>query len=140
MVKVAAACVAGVGAAVGIAACGSGGGAKADDGPMSDVTRGLMDQLKPRANSLDVRTQAVRQAGSGAYDGTRLLQAADAHAYGTPAIGDPTQDVKGDGKATFNEVRQVVRGFDANANDALESAELRAFEGTVGIRWVPAGS
>jgi hypothetical protein len=135
----------GIGAAAALAACT---GRKADDGPMGDLTTSLIQQLKPgwRSGALDVASDAVavvrRDNGSiqGTYDGTRLLQAADAHAYGTPAIGTPAADVQGDGKATFNEVRQVVRAFDEDSSGSWSGAESSAFEQAVGIRWIPGES
>ncbi|MCW2921143.1 MAG: hypothetical protein JWL76_1017 [Thermoleophilia bacterium] len=132
----------GAGALV-LSACGT-RGSGATDGPMSDLTKDLFDRLKPGSKGpLDVATQGVREIRrdngtlQGTYDGTRLLTAADAHSYGTPAIIDPQRDVQGDGKASFNEVRQVVRHFDADADLAWSQDEARAFEGAVGIRWIP---
>lgn len=127
-----------------LAAC-TGGGKGTDTGPMGELSGGLMRQLDPswKSGGLNLATQSVREIRDGgqlrgSYDGTRLLQAADEHRFGTPAIGVPEQDVKGDGSATFNEVRHVVRHFDANADGALQNAERIAFEQEVGIRWLPA--
>ncbi len=114
------------------------------DGPMGDLSAELMKTLVPswKRGGLDVATQGTRAVtrdnGSvqGTYDGTRLLRAADAHSYGTPQIGDPAVDVASDGKATFNEVREVVRHFDADSSGAFDLAETRSFESEVGIRWV----
>jgi hypothetical protein len=137
----------GIGAAALLAGCGQSGPKVATDGPMSDLTKTLWQDLKPgslgRNPRLNVATEAVRQVQTdgrtnGAYDGTALLRAADSHAYGTPAIGDPAIDVQNDGYATFNEVRQVVRHFDADNSGQLDWDEVRAFEGEAGIRWVPA--
>jgi hypothetical protein len=141
--KVAGIAALGIGAsALLLSACGKGGGKT--DGPMGDLTKDLFDRLKPGSSGpLDVATQSVREIrrdnGSlqGTYDGTRLLTAADAHAYGTPAILDPERDVQGDGRASFNEVRQVVRSFDADADLVWSQDESRAFEAAVGIRWIP---
>lgn len=142
--KVAGFAALGAGAAVALAAC-TGRGAGKDDGPMADFAAGMMQQLQPswKSGGLDVATQSVREIREGGtirgrYDGTRLLQAADEHRFGTPAISDPAADVKGDGSATFNEVRHVARHFDVNADGVLQRAEQRSFEQEVGIRWLPA--
>jgi hypothetical protein len=143
-IKLLAAATAGIGGAIALAAC-TGGGSR-PDGPMAELTSELLAQLKPgwRSGGLNVATQAVREvrgddgALRGSYDGSRLLQAADSHAYGTPTIGDPIQDVAGDGTATFNEVRQVVRSFDSDDSLVLERPEVVAFEAEVGVRWLPA--
>ncbi len=131
----------GVGA-LALSACGTKG--SRPEGPMSDLTKDLFDRLKPGSNGpLDVATQGVREVRrdngtlQGTYDGTRLLAAADAHTYGTPAILDSIRDVQNDGKASFNEVRQVVRHFDADADLVWSQDESRAFEAEVGIRWIP---
>jgi len=95
---------------------------------------------------VDVATEAVHQVTSddgrptGAYDGTRLLQAADTFAYGTPTILEPTFDKQGDGTATFNEIRHVVRHFDVDTSGGFGNAEARAFEAAVGITWMPAAT
>lgn len=141
--KIAGAAVLGVGAAIGLAACGGKG--QKTDGPFGDLSAELMKDLVPswRSGGLDVATQAVRQVRAddghvtGSFDGTRLLRAADSHAYGTPEIGDPAIDVQGDGKATFNEVRQVVRHFDTDRNDVFSNAESVAFEREAGLKWLP---
>lgn len=105
---------------------------------MSELSKGLMVTLKPgESQRLSVTRDAVRRAENGAWDGSRLLQAADTHAYGTPAIGSPAVDVQGDGFATFNEVRHVVRHFDADASGVFDFSEIRTFEAAVGIRWIP---
>ena len=111
---------------------------------MGELTTDLMRRLVPNAGgSLDVATQSkqVVRNGSGGvqgtYDGTRLLVAADAHAYGTPAILDAAKDVQNDGRASFNEIRHVVRHFDVDASNVWDQAEARAFEAEVGIRWIP---
>lgn len=137
-----------IGAGALIAAYSNRGPKVSQDGPMGDLTTTLMQDLKPgslgRNPRLSVANDAYRQVQNddgrttGAYDGARLLQAADSHAYGTPAIGDPTIDVQGDGFATFNEVRQVVRHFDADGSGAFDLDETRAFEAAAGIRWIPA--
>lgn len=126
-----------------LAACST----RRDDGttkarPMSDLTLSLMDQLKPGVSraarpALDVQRDAIRRETNGAMDGTRLLQAADAHAYGTPAAADPARDVRGDGTATFEELRHVVASFDADGSGRLDNTEVRTFEQTVGLRWLP---
>lgn len=142
--KVAGIAALGIGAsALLLNACGTRGGAKAD-GPMADLTKDLFDRLKPGSSGpLNVATQGIREVrrdnGSlqGTFDGTRLLTAADAHAYGTPTIVDAQRDVQGDGSASFNEVRHVVRHFDADANLTWDVDEARAFEAAVGIRWIP---
>lgn len=145
--KIAGAAALGIGAAVALSACAGGSrkGGGSDDGPMGEVSKGLMRTLVPswKSGGLDVASQGVREVRDGGtlrgrFDGTRLLQAADEHRFGTPTIGDPAVDVAGDGTATFNEVRHVVRHYDANANGSLENAERRAFEGDVGVRWLPA--
>ncbi len=130
-----------------LSACGNRGGGSKADGPMGDLTKDLFDRLKPGSSGpLDVATQSIREIRrdngtlQGTYDGTRLLTAADAHAYGTPAILDAQRDVQGDGRATFNEVRQVVRHFDADADLTWNQDETRAFEAAVGIRWIPGTS
>ena len=106
---------------------------------MSELSKSLMATLKPgESQRLSVTGDAVRRASNGAWDGTRLLQAADSHAYGTPTIGSPTVDVQADGFATFNEIRHVVRHFDADASGAFDFAEIRAFESAAGVRWIPA--
>jgi hypothetical protein len=146
--KVAGLAALGIGAgAVLLSACGTKGGSTPANGPMADLTKDLFDRLKPGSRGpLDVATQGVREVRrdngtlQGTYDGTRLLTAADAHAYGTPAILDAQRDVQGDGKATFNEVRQVVRHFDGDANLTWDVDEARAFEAAVGIRWIPGTS
>jgi hypothetical protein len=69
-------------------------------------------------------------------DGTRLLAAADAHAYGTPTIIDPAIDKQGDGFATFNEIRHVVNHFDVDASGGFDGAETHAFQAEVGIKWL----
>jgi hypothetical protein len=137
-----------IGAGALLAACSGGGPKVAQDGPMADLTKTLMQDLKPgslgRNPRLSVTSDAYRQVQNddgrttGAYDGAALLRAADSHAYGTPAIGDPAIDVQNDGFATFNEVRHVVRHFDADNSGAYDLDELRAFEGAAGIRWIPA--
>jgi hypothetical protein len=139
-----------IGAGALLAACSGGGPKVAQDGPMGDLTKSLMQNLKPgslgRSPRLSVASEAYRQVTNddgrvtGAYDGARLLRAADSHAYGTPAIGDPMIDVQDDGFATFNEVRQVVRHYDADNSGAFDLDETRAFEGPDGasIRWIPA--
>ena len=140
-----------IGSGLLLAGCGNrggGGGRVPSDGPMSELTKSLMNQLKPnsatRDQRLDVTRDAVRHvtndagAPTGAFDGTRLLRAADTHAYGTPAITNPAIDVKGDGSATFNEIRHVVRHFDADSSDSLDFAEIRSFEAEAGVRWIPA--
>jgi hypothetical protein len=146
-IKLAGAVALGVGAVALASACtgGSKPGSGADAGPHAELTGGLLRTLVPswRSGGLDVATQGVREvreggAARGRFDGTRLLQAADAHRFGAPAIADPAADVAGDGTATFNEVRQVVRHFDADSNGMLERAEQRSFEQAVGIRWLPA--
>lgn len=137
-----------------LAGCGSrgagGGGRVPTDGPMSDLTKSFMDQLKPnsatREQRLDVTRDAVRHVTNdegiptGAYDGARLLRAADTHAYGTPAIGNPAIDVRGDGSATFNEIRHVVRHFDVDSSGVLDFDEVRAFQAEASLQWVPARS
>jgi hypothetical protein len=142
--KVAGFAALGLGAAALLGACANRGGGGKADGPMGELTKDLFDRLKPGSTGpLDVATQGIREIrrddGSlqGTYDGTRLLAAADAHAYGTPAIIDAQRDVLGDGRASFNEVRQVVRHFDADANLTWSQDETRAFEAAVGIRWIP---
>lgn len=138
----------GIGSAITLAACGR--SSTPTDGPMSELTIQIFERLDPGssrgAKQLDVTRQAVREvlrddgSSRGAYDGTRLLRAADAHAYGTPTIGDPVRDVKGDGMATFNEVRHVVRQFDLDASNGFDSDEKVAFQAAVGVEWrVPAG-
>lgn len=111
---------------------------------MGDLTKDLIDRLAPGARGpLELATQSVRQirgddgAIRGVYDGARLLAAADSHAYGTPAILDAQRDVKGDGRASFNEIRQVARHFDVDGSLVWDQAESRAFEREVGIRWIP---
>lgn len=113
---------------------------------MADLTSDLLRQLQPgwRSSGLNVATQSVREvrgddgAVRGSFDGSRLLQAADAHAFGTPTLGDSVKDIAGDGTATFNEVRQVVRSFDVDSSLVLERSEITAFEAEVGVRWLPA--
>lgn len=139
----------GIGAAVALAACGPSSSSKGT-GPMALLSNQLMDNLHPEgyrgAQQLNLATDSTRAVtrpdGSvqGSYDGTRLLQAADSHAYGTPTIGDPAKDLKGDGIATFNEVRHVVQHFDTDGSLAFDGDENRAFEGAVGIRWIPGTS
>ncbi len=139
--KIAAGAAVGIGAAALLAACT--GGPKTD-GPMGELSGELMKKLDPgwRGSGLSLATQSLREVkhedGSvrGVYDGTRLLAAADAHAYGTPTIIDPATDVQGDGKATFNEVRHVVRHFDTDESGAFSWDEERAFRNEVGIAWV----
>jgi hypothetical protein len=129
----------GVGIAATLTACS--GGAKKPapaNGDMSDLTTDLMSRLKPGATKLNVSTDAIRRFSNGALDGTRLVQAADTHAYGTPTIIDPAKDVRGDGFASFNEVRHVARHFDTDATGTWNQDETRAFEAAVGIRWIPA--
>ena len=143
--KVAGLVTLGLGAAVTLSACTSrGGGAGATDGPMTDLTKDLIDRLVPGSRGpLDVATQSIHEARGddgrvrGVYDGTRLLTAADAHAYGTPAILDAARDVQGDGRASFNEIRHVARHFDADGDLVWSAQEARAFEAEVGIRWIP---
>lgn len=141
--KVAGLAALGLGAAALLGACTNRGGSKAD-GPMGDLTKDLIDRLVPGSSGpLDLATQSVQQvrgddgAVRGVYDGTRLLAAADTHAYGTPAVIDAQRDVQGDGRASFNEIRHVARHFDADANLVWDQAEARAFEREVGIRWIP---
>jgi len=143
----------GAGAALTLAACGgaSGGtkGPKPSE-PLQDLTTTLMGYLHEgkyaKGHQLDVATEAVHQVTSddgrptGAYDGTRLLQAADTFAYGTPTILEPTFDKQGDGTATFNEIRHVVRHFDVDTSGGFGNAEARAFEAAVGITWMPAAT
>ena len=141
--KVAAVATVGVGAAALLAACT--GGAKTD-GPMGPLAGDLMKQLDPswRGSGLDLATQSVREVRGedgrvrGTYDGTRLLQAADAHEYGTPTITDPAADVRGDGTATFNEVRHVLRHFDVDESGDFSTSERRAYNDAVGMKWLPA--
>lgn len=138
--------IAGGAAAIGLIAagvltsCASRGEGQAGLGPHGAFTKDLMNRLAPGVRgALDVSTQStftVRDGNTvrGIYDGTRLLKAADAHTYGTPVIFDATKDVQGDGRASFNEVRQVVRHF--YATDDIQ-ADTRRFEREVGIRWIP---
>lgn len=136
----------GIGVAALLAACGA--NQTKNTGPMSGFTSDLIKRLHPDAirgaQQLSLASDSVLRITDetgrfrGVYDGTRLLAAADAHAHGTPAITDPALDVRGDGTATFNELRQVVRHFDANASDDFDVDEVRAFEAEVGIRWIPA--
>jgi hypothetical protein len=147
--KVIAGIAAGVGIVAGagllLSACGNRSGGAPQDGPMSDLTKDLMSHLKPGNNArLSVTADAVRRVtaddghATGAFDGARLLQAADAHAYGTPTIGNPTVDVQNDGFATFNEIRHVVRHYDVDQSGAFSHEEAQAFEAADGIRWIPA--
>ena len=141
--KIAGAAALGIGATVALAACtGPGKGGGTDDGPMGELSTGLIKTLVPswRSGGLDVATQGVREIREGSavivkVDGTRLLQAADEHRFGTPTIGDPAVDVARDGTATFNEVRHVVRHYDSNADGTFQNAERAAFEREVGITW-----
>ena len=133
----------GVGAAVTLGACANRSNVS---GPMADLTKDLIDRLKPGSTGpLEVATEGVCEYRDddgrlrGTMDGTRLLQAADAHAYGTPEVIDVAKDVQGDGRATFNEVREVVRHFDADASLDWSAEEATAFEREVGIRWIPGG-
>lgn len=136
--KLAIAGVLGVGALVTLAACSS-----APKGPDADLTAMRFDDLKPNERKqLSLAEDSVRvlkrDDGSvqGAYDGTRLLKAADTHAYGAPVI-TTAKDLQGDGIATFNEVRQVVFAFDTDHSDSFSSDEKRAFESAVGVVWTP---
>lgn len=133
----------GLGTAAVLTACSRGSNVS---GPMADLTKDLIDRLKPGSTGpLDVATEGVREYRDedgrlrGTMDGTRLLQAADAHAYGTPEVIDVAKDVRGDGRASFNEVRQVVRHFDVDGSLEWSVDESLAFEREVGIRWIPGG-
>lgn len=146
MVRTIAATAVGAGALVALAACAR--GAEQGTGPMAGLTNARMNELHPDGyrgpQQLSLATDSIREARTksgalqGTYDGTRLLRAADDHAYGSPAI-STAADVKGDGIATFNEVRQVMSAFDADGSHQLEFDEVFAFEAAVGIRWTPAG-
>ncbi|MCW2973677.1 MAG: hypothetical protein JWN72_1950 [Thermoleophilia bacterium] len=112
-------------------------------GPFAGITNSLMDSLKPgNRGVLELSADSVREVrrgdGSlqGSFDGTRLLVAADTHAYGEAAGFDAAKDRAGDGRATFNEVRQVVSSFDANGDLAFDGDETKAFEAaTGGVQW-----
>lgn len=119
----------------------------ASSGPAGELTKSLMEQLHggsfrgtPKLDVVkDARIERRNDAGesTGAYDGSRLLQAADSHALGTPEIID-AGDVKNDGTATFNEVRQVVRAYDRDQSGSIDTpAEQREFA-AVDILWIPA--
>lgn len=147
--KIAGAAALGIGAMALLGACAStrkpGGGEPQDE--LSSLANALMRQAHPshrNGGSLDVATQAVQQVRGeggrlvGAYDGTRLLRAADEHRFGAPVNADPSVDVANDGTATFVEVREVLRHFDADGSNSFQRDELRAFESAVGVEWKPA--
>jgi hypothetical protein len=131
------------GSALALSACGTKG---QGGGPDSALTDEFMKDLHPDSirgvRQLSLATDSRHTYKDtdgriqGTMDGTRLLAAADAHAYGTPTITDPLVDKQGDGFATFNEIRQVVSHFDANANDEFEPGETTAFQAAVGIDWL----
>ncbi|MCW2924353.1 MAG: hypothetical protein JWM98_1757 [Thermoleophilia bacterium] len=145
--KVAGVAALGIGAAAALAGC-AGGGSKKGTGPMAELTDDVFSKLHPQAfrgaRQLSLATDSkhpeLRDDGTlqGTYDGTLLLQAADSHKYGTPQVTDPVLDVKGDGTATWNEVREVVRHYDADASGAFDADESRAYGAGDGLRWVPA--
>ncbi|MCW2928280.1 MAG: hypothetical protein JWM86_2248 [Thermoleophilia bacterium] len=146
--KLAGAAVLGVGIAATLSACaGRGSTPSQGGGPMGELTDELMTQLHPEAfrgarqlrlDSESIRTVRDGDRLRGSFDGTRLLQAADAHAYGEPTIADPAADRLGDGIATFNEIRHVVRHFDGDGSLAFSGTENHAFQDAVGIRWISA--
>jgi hypothetical protein len=116
-------------------------------GPLAGTTNSMMDLLHPAAyhgrQQLLLATDSVREIhranGSlqGTYDGTALLKAADSWSYGTPGIMNPRRDIQGDGIATFNEVRQVVRSFDADGSGVIDSHEARQLEHAIGVQYTP---
>ena len=143
--KVACAVALTAGAGLLLAACGGGPKRTPQDGPMADLTKDLMERIKPgNRGRLNVATEAVRQVTNddgrptGAYDGARLLRAADEHAAGTPTIVDPQVYIKGDGWATFNEIRHVVRSYDADSSGIFDAGETAAFQAAVDVAWIPA--
>jgi hypothetical protein len=131
--------------AVALAACTT--KATKGSGPMAALTDEAFSNLHPDAfhgaRQIDVATGSVREVrradGSlqGTFDGTRLLRAADAQRYGAPRIADPALDVKDDGAASWNEVREVLRHFDVDASDGFDAAESRAYQAEVGVTWNP---
>lgn len=136
------AAVVGLGVAVGLAGCAQ------ETGPAASLTKGLFATMTPEGGrtpkSFNVATDGVvelhKDDGSpqGTIDGTRLLQAADAHAYGTPVVFDAAKDLQGDGTATFNEIRQVVYSFDTDHDDRWGVGEAKPFEAAVGPVYTPA--
>lgn len=145
-VKLVGALTLGVGAAVALSACQK----KAPSEPtgplqplVDDVFTNLHEGAFEGARRLSLATESTRvitrEDGfmQGAWDGRKLLQAADSHAYGTPRLTDPAVDVKDDGYATPNEVREVLRHFDVDESGGYSPAEAKALEGSVGMRWIP---
>jgi hypothetical protein len=142
-IKLAALATIGVVGALTLAACGTkgqGGGPDAalTDEFMKDLHPDSIRGVKQLSLATDSRHTYKDTDGriQGTMDGTRLLAAADAHAYGTPTITDPLVDKQNDGFATFNEIRHVVSHFDVNANDGLDPDETTAFQAAVGIHWI----
>ena len=141
----------GIGAAAVITSCavGRSGGGSSGSGPMAGLTNQLMANLAGSTRApaqLSLATQSTftvkRDNGSiqGVYDGRSLLTAADTHQYGTPTITDAAKDKRGDGIATFNEVRHVVQHFDADGSLDFNTTEKQTFEATAGLRWIPGDS
>lgn len=134
--------------AVALAACGP--TSSKGSGPMAELTDDVFGRLHPEAfrgaRQLQLDTESVRaerrENGSlqGTYDGTRLLAAADDHEFGAPRIVDPELDVKGDGAASWNEVREVLRHFDVDGSGGYGASETTAYQADVGLRWIPGTS
>ena len=132
--------------AVALAAC-TGGRNRSDD-PIIAAQQSFTELLRPSGDTstpLSVAQDAVREvlrdgAVVGSYDGTRYVEAADTHEFGTPTGADPEVDVQGDGLATPREQQQVIRHFDTDGTRGLSPSEWTAFTDEVGITWSAAGS
>lgn len=143
--KIAGLAVLGIGSAAVLASCAR---SKPQDPenktPFSDLAEGLVKTLNPswKSGPLAIATQSVREVSAGGklvgrFDGTNLLSMADQQPFGAPS-NQVADDVKDDGKATLNEVRQLITGYDVSKDGTLQQSERRAFESAAGIRWIPA--
>lgn len=130
----------GIGTVATLAACGSANENKSPEAVAAD-TMAKFDSNLPFTKSyqLDVRGESSRPQFDfngqlqGTYSAAALLSAADNHTFGTPTNADPTIDVKSNGKATFNEIVQVVRHYDADTSGLLDGAEAKQFDREMGV-------
>jgi hypothetical protein len=139
--KVVGAVALGVGAMAVLTACAS-----ANEGKTPEQVAGdALDKFNfpfTNGSQLDTRGETTHPVYAldgqlqGTWDAARMLRAADDHAYGESKDFDPSLDVKGNHKASYNELVQVARHFDGDSSGVLDGVEAKQYDREAGPTWV----
>lgn len=135
----------GVGGAVALFLAGCTANENKSPEAVAAETMAKFDSGLPWTNStqLDVRGESRRPDFAldgqlrGTYDAVALLSAADNWTFGKPENLNPQFDVQSNGKASMNEIVQVVRHYDGDGSRILEKEEAKQFNREMAPNFTP---